>query len=362
MSPRRTPDGTLSCCSSIVGRAADSRRRARSRVGAGPFDLSAGDVDRNGTPDLVVTTPDSRTIDVLLLGPSGELAARRVLTGVGEAWGATLADVTRDGILDIVHSDYATNSISVLRGRGDGTFEPHIVRQPVSSRPQGVAAADFNHDGITDLAVASTGSSNLDILLGTSSGGLTRTTIAVGRPLNVLTAADLDSDGWIDLAAVSSSTSVLAILRGSASGFVLAGTRATGASPRGVAIGDLNLDGRLDVATANYQAHSVTVLLGRATRSCCRIDGAICPRQPARAPSPWATSTTMAAWISRPAGRARPGCGFTRTRRSPSAAASASAANPSARSAKASRLATSMKTGASTCSATAPCCSMARPA
>src|SRR5688572_32504440 len=199
-------------------------------VGIGPFDLSTGDVDRNGTPDLVVTTPDSGTIDVLLLGPSGELAARRVLTGVGEAWGATLADVTRDGLLDIVHSDYATHSISVLRGRGDGSFEPHIMRQPVSPRPQGVAAADFNHDGIVDLAVASTGSSNLDILLGTSSGGLARTTIAVGRPLNVLTSADLNSDGWIDLAAVSSSTSVLAILRGSASGFALAGTRAIGAS------------------------------------------------------------------------------------------------------------------------------------
>src|SRR5687768_14789790 len=38
-------------------------------VGAGPFDLSAGDVDRNGTPDLVITTPDSGTIDVLLFGP-----------------------------------------------------------------------------------------------------------------------------------------------------------------------------------------------------------------------------------------------------------------------------------------------------
>jgi len=53
-------------------------------VGAGPFDLSTGDLDRNGTPDLVVTTPDSRTIDVLLIGPAGELAARRVLTGVGQ--------------------------------------------------------------------------------------------------------------------------------------------------------------------------------------------------------------------------------------------------------------------------------------
>ena len=79
-------------------------------VGLGPFDLAAGDLDRNGTPDLVVTTPDSRTIDVLLLGASGQVLSRRILTGVGEAWGATLADVTRDGILDLVHSDYATGS------------------------------------------------------------------------------------------------------------------------------------------------------------------------------------------------------------------------------------------------------------
>ena len=239
-------------------------------VGTGPFDLSAGDVDRNGTTDLIVTTPDSRTIDVLLLGASGQLAARRILTGVGEPWGATLADVTGDGILDIVHTDYATHSMSVLRGFGDGTFTPHIIRQPVSLRPQGVAAGDFNHDGIADIAVASTGSSTLDVFYGTRSGGLTRTTIEAGRPLNVLAAADVDSDGWIDLAAVSSSTNVLVVLRGRASGFVLAGTRATGASPRGLAVGDLNVDGRLDVTTANYSAQSVTLLLGRA-------DGGVLP-------------------------------------------------------------------------------------
>ena len=239
-------------------------------VGTGPFDLAAGDVDRNGTTDLVVTTPDSHTIDVLLLGSTGQLAARRVLTGVGEPWGATLADATRDGILDIVHSDYATNSISVLRGRGDGSFEPHITRLPLSARPQGVVSADFNHDGITDFAVASTGSSNLDVFFGTSTGGLTRQTIAVGRPLNVLTAADLDSNGWADIVAVSSSTNVLVILRGSASGLSVAGTRPTATSPRGIAVGDLNVDGRLDIATANYLGHSLTLFVGRA-------DGALLP-------------------------------------------------------------------------------------
>lgn len=232
-------------------------------VGAGPFDLVSGDVDRNGTPDLVVATPDSRTIDVLLIGPSGQLASRRVLSGAGEVWGVTLADLTRDGILDIVHTDYATSSLSVLRGRGDGSFEPYITRQAVSSRPQGVVAADFNHDAIIDVAVASTGSSTLDVFLGTATGALVRKTIDVSRTLNVLTAADLNADGWLDIAAASSSTNAVAFVRGSASGFSVAGTRATGASPRGIAAGDLNSDGRLDVVTGNYSGQSATVLLGR---------------------------------------------------------------------------------------------------
>ena len=121
----------------------------------------------------------------------------------------------------------------------------------------------------------------------------------------MLAAADLDSDGWIDLAAAlvfdqRARHSARERLRVHARGH----TRHRSVSARR-RVGDLNLDGRLDVATANYAAHSVTVLLGRAAARVPDRWGEL-PSAPAPARSPSATSTTMAAWTSRPAGRPRP--------------------------------------------------------
>jgi len=55
-------------------------------------------------------------------------------------------------------------SLSVLMGRGDGTFLP---RQDVAvgSQPQNVAISDFNGDGKPDLAVANYASNSVTVLL-----------------------------------------------------------------------------------------------------------------------------------------------------------------------------------------------------
>jgi hypothetical protein len=232
-------------------------------VGAGPFDIAAGDVDRNGIPDLVVATPDAHAIELLLMRPDGGLAARRIVAAGSEARGLTLADVTADGILDLVYTDYARHRVVLLPGSPAGGFGSAAADLPVSARPQGVVARDFNHDGTIDLAVASTGANNLDILYRSSAGSFTRRTVAAGRTLNVMIAADMNADGWDDLAAVSSGSNLLVMFKGTAAGFTLAGTRPVGGSPRGIAGGDFNQDGRTDLVTGNHGADTATVLLGR---------------------------------------------------------------------------------------------------
>ena len=237
-------------------------------VGAGPFDIAAGDFDRNGVPDLVVTTPSAPAIEVLLMRADASVRSRAIVS-TAHSRGVTVADVTRDGALDIVYTDYLLNRAVLLPGNGAGGFRP-MLSWAVGSRPQGVTVADFNHDGFMDIAVALTNSTVLTVLHGTATTSVTARSYSAGRTLNVLAAADINADGWLDIAAVSTSTNAMSFFKGSAAGFALAGTRATGSSPRAVAFGDFNQDGRPDVAVGNRGSSSVTVLLARR-------DGSILP-------------------------------------------------------------------------------------
>jgi hypothetical protein len=231
-------------------------------VGAGPFDIDAGDLNGDAIPDLVVTTPDAHAIEVLFFGTDGRPASRTTVAAASDARGATLADVTRDGSLDLVYTDYARNRVVLMPGNGAGGFLAP-AEWVVGARPQGVAAADFNHDGLVDLAVASTGATALDVLYGGPAGTFTRRTVSAGRTLNVVAVADMNADGWLDIAAAATSTNVVVLFKGSATGFSAAGGRAVGASPRGLASGDFNQDGRPDLAVSNSGSGTVTVLLGR---------------------------------------------------------------------------------------------------
>jgi len=47
-------------------------------------------------------------------------------TGLGN-YGVTLLDADRDGKLDVVTANYRDRSISLLKGKGDGSFEPAVT-------------------------------------------------------------------------------------------------------------------------------------------------------------------------------------------------------------------------------------------
>ena len=74
-----------------------------------------------------------------------------------------------DGKQDLVTVKPTSDSVSILLGNGDGTFQ-HAVSVSVGGGPFSVAIADLNGDGIEDLAVADETGGTVSVLVGNGDG------------------------------------------------------------------------------------------------------------------------------------------------------------------------------------------------
>jgi Bacterial Ig-like domain/FG-GAP-like repeat len=180
----------------------------------------------------------------------------------------TNADFNADGKVDLATQNSGSNSVSVLLGMGDGTFQ---AKQDfaVGSAPTSVTSADFNADGKADLAVANWSSNNVSVLLGKGDGTFQakQEFAARANPSSVIS-ADFNSDGKADLAVANYSSNEVSVLSGNGDGTFQAAQNfsiqapCTGdlcaftamQSPNQVITKDFNADGEADLATANYGA------------------------------------------------------------------------------------------------------------
>ncbi len=177
-----------------------------------------------------------------------------------------VGDFNGDGRLDLVSSDYGSNTVSVFLGDGAGNFT--LASSPaVGRQPQAVVVGDFNGDGKLDLAVANSGDDTVSILLGDGTGRFTlASSVATGKTPNSMVVADFNGDGNLDLAAGNWNGGTVSILLGDGTGhFTLVDSPANGSGPNPMAVGDFNGDGKLDLAVPDFWDLNVTILLGDGT-------------------------------------------------------------------------------------------------
>jgi FG-GAP-like repeat/FG-GAP repeat len=230
-------------------------------VGSNPLFVAVGDFNRDGIADLVVANNDSNNVSVLLGKGDGTFgAAVNYAAGPGPQ-AVAVADLNGDGIPDLAVA--STGGVRVLLGIGDGTFQA-AVKYTAAGALHGVVVADFNGDGKPDLAVANS-AKGVSVLLGNGDGSFQAAVdFPAGAAAISLAIGDFNRDGIPDLVVANNTASgTVSVLLGNGDGTFQAAVKyAVGNGPSAVTLADLNGDGVLDLAVANAGSNKVSVLLG----------------------------------------------------------------------------------------------------
>ncbi|HEY6836951.1 MAG TPA: FG-GAP-like repeat-containing protein [Gaiellaceae bacterium] len=224
-----------------------------------PSALAIGDLNGDGKPDLAVANQNAFSVSVLLGDGTGSFgpATEYPIPGPFSPSSVKIADLNRDGRLDLVVGDYNFGGlIAVLLGDGVGGFGSPAIYSSGANNVFSLALDDLNGDGNPDLVVGAA-SPSVSVLLGNGIGGFGLPTSyplagGFGATLSV-DAADLNGDGKTDLVATGGNSDVSVWLGDGAGGFG-ASTRygfCTCSSPSALATGDLNHDGLPDIVGAN---------------------------------------------------------------------------------------------------------------
>jgi hypothetical protein len=236
-----------------------------------------GDFNGDGHTDVVTANFDN-TIGVLLGNGDGSFQPN-IPTPVGvELFQVVAADFNEDGKLDVAtgflpRGAGAVNGLAVLLGNGDGTFQSP-TGAPVEGR---MAVGDFDRDGRPDLAVDD---GELQILLGNGDGSF-RLGSKAPAEYGVIGVADVDRNGTLDVVVGTfgilcpwfvdntnchDTPGSLAVFLGHGDGtFANPTVIDTNIFTRAVVLADVDLDGNLDVVATSFIGTHVLLGVGDGT-------------------------------------------------------------------------------------------------
>lgn len=233
------------------------------------YSVTLADVDRDGDLDVIVgnDAPDPKR--VYANDGKGHFA---LLSTFGRAeWptrNATAADLNGDGLPDIIVANRTGNrsngSNYVCLNRGGGRFDADCIAFSHESATT-ITAADVDRDGHLDLVVPHRDGGQSFVYLNDGQAGFARRA-AFGRPdasIRVAEAVDLNRDGLPDVIAIDEGRGAFVLLGQPNLKFSDAaplddanGSSAAKIVPYALTVGDVDRDGRVDIIIGHVEAPS----------------------------------------------------------------------------------------------------------
>ena len=258
-----------------------------------PLAAFVGDLNGDDKDDIAVANSETDNLTVALWTNGAKGLAGKALTTATVPVGGKMPNSIAQGIFrpattnkDLVTCNWEDDTVSVLLGNGDGSFQSAAVYD-VSTNPRDVAVADMDSDGFDDIIVASQGApqanppvlGKVTILLNDGNGVFdNRAPIVVaagGDSPASLAAVDFDGDpdASLDLAVVNLGSAAppspgdLVIVYndpanvGSSAQFAeFDRTENIGFRPISIAVGGLDSTIKDDLVVANQQDGTVGII------------------------------------------------------------------------------------------------------
>ncbi len=143
-------------------------------AGSEPFSISAGDLNADDKPDLVVANNNGQSISLFKnTGSPGTVsfdAQTIISTGAGFPTDAIVCDLDGDGKPDIAETNNGSNTAALVfknTGTGDALSFAPFVSYPTTQGPWSMAAADLDNDGKPDLTIANAYSNIMSVMRNT---------------------------------------------------------------------------------------------------------------------------------------------------------------------------------------------------
>jgi gliding motility-associated-like protein len=196
-----------------------------------PNSVAIGDLDGDGKFDLAVANNASNTVSVLrntsAIGviSSASFASKIDFTSGAQPYSVAIGDLDGDGKADFAVANNTSNTVSVLLNTsaiGNITTASFAAKVDFAtgSKPSGLAIGDMDGDGKADLVLSNSASNTVSLLRSEATSGVINAAsfaikfdLATGmQPVSVLI-GDLDGDGKLDLATANLSDNTISILR-----------------------------------------------------------------------------------------------------------------------------------------------------
>lgn len=234
----------------------------RFTAGSAPQALAVADMDRDGKLDVVTINPSGNNFSVLKGSGTGTFAEVPTLTVDTQSTLLQVADFNRDGRPDVVTSGGSAKEFRVTRNGAGGYAAFATVTTP--ELVVAMVTGDFTRDGNPDVVVADqVGAVRLYASNGAGTFTNPSNVLNAGTQLRQLAAGDFDRDGFLDVA-VSGAAGVK-LLRGASSGFTDAGVVDSTTDADVLLAEDVNANGALDLLVARRSAGTFVVALGSGT-------------------------------------------------------------------------------------------------
>jgi hypothetical protein len=236
--------------------------------------ILVGDFNGDGIPDLAVIDTDNSIVDILLGNGNGSFTSETTNPPVsGLPRYMATGDFNGDGKPDLAVAQN-DGTIAILLGNGDGTFAASgSVNSGISGSP--IAVADFNGDGKSDIVLAAgTGTSESVIVLTGNGDGTFNPTFTGTSPTSTsvtwLQVADFNQNGTPDVVLADSSGSATVFLNNGGGSLNQSFPVVSGLTVPyylEVGVGDLNGDGYPDIVAGGYYNNTQGLYLTEPTET-----------------------------------------------------------------------------------------------